>query len=59
MTFKVIRDQGQGEEMTSVAYRDYFYRDFLTALVIYCGFSSLLDLSGEYTTVPFGYLSLY
>jgi len=25
MTFKVIRGQGQGEEMTSVPYRDYFY----------------------------------
>jgi len=24
MTFKVIRGQGQGEEMTSVPYRDYF-----------------------------------
>jgi len=26
MTFKVIRGQGQGEEMTSVPYRDYFTR---------------------------------
>jgi len=26
MTFKVIQGQGQGEEMTSVPYRDYFYR---------------------------------
>jgi len=25
MTFKVIRGQGQGQEMTSVPYRDYFY----------------------------------
>jgi len=25
MTFKVIRGQGQGEEMTSVPYRDYFF----------------------------------
>ena len=25
MTFKVIRGQGQGEEMTSVPYQDYFY----------------------------------
>jgi len=24
MTFKVIRGQGQGEEMTSVPFRDYF-----------------------------------
>ena len=24
MTFKVIRGQGQAEEMTSVPYRDYF-----------------------------------
>jgi len=24
MTFKVIRGQGQGEEMTSDPYRDYF-----------------------------------
>ena len=24
MTFKVIRGQGQGQEMTSVPYRDYF-----------------------------------
>jgi len=24
MTFKVIRGQGQGKEMTSVPYRDYF-----------------------------------
>jgi len=24
MTFKVIRDQGQGQEMTSIPYRDYF-----------------------------------
>jgi len=24
MIFKVIRGQGQGEEMTSVPYRDYF-----------------------------------
>jgi len=27
MTFKVIRGQGQGEEMTSVPYRDYFLSD--------------------------------
>jgi len=25
MTFKVIRGQGQAEEMTSVPYRDYFF----------------------------------
>ena len=25
MTFKVIRGQGQGQEMTSVPYQDYFY----------------------------------
>ena len=25
MTFKVIRGQGQGEQVTSVSYRDYFY----------------------------------
>jgi len=25
MTFEVIRGQGQGEEMTSVPYRDYFF----------------------------------
>jgi len=25
MTFKVIRGQGQGVEMTSVPFRDYFY----------------------------------
>ena len=25
ITFKVIRGQGQGEEMTSVPYRDYFF----------------------------------
>jgi len=25
MTFKVIWGQGQGEEMTSVPYRDYFF----------------------------------
>ena len=29
MTFKVIRGQGQGEEMTSVPYRDYFYQEKL------------------------------
>jgi len=27
MTFKVIRGQGQGEEMTSVPYRDYFFKN--------------------------------
>jgi len=27
MTFKVIRGQGQGQEMTSVPYRDYFIPD--------------------------------
>jgi len=26
MTFEVIRGQGQGEEMTSVPYRDYFLK---------------------------------
>jgi len=26
MTFKVIRGQGQAEEMTSVPYRDYFFK---------------------------------
>ena len=25
MTFKVIRGQGQGQEMTSVPYQDYFF----------------------------------
>jgi len=25
MTFKVIRGQGQGQEMTSVTFRDYFW----------------------------------
>ena len=25
MTFKVIQGQGQGEEMTSVPYQDYFF----------------------------------
>jgi len=29
MTFKVIRGQGQGQEMTSVPYRDYFFCSFL------------------------------
>jgi len=29
MTFKVIRGQGQAEEMTSVPYRDYFYFIFV------------------------------
>jgi len=29
MTFKVIPGQGQGEEMTSFPYRDYFLGDLL------------------------------
>ena len=34
MTFKVIRGQGQAEEMTSVPYRDYFYT-FFSVLHLY------------------------
>ena len=30
MIFKVIRGQGQAEEMTSVPYRDYFFKQTLT-----------------------------
>ena len=31
MTFKVIRGQGQGQEMTSVSYRDYSLELYLVA----------------------------
>ena len=32
MTFKVIRGQGQGQEMTSVPFRDYFCRNVLETI---------------------------
>ena len=35
MTFKVIRGQGQGEEMTSVAYRNYFFILIPSALSVH------------------------
>jgi len=36
MTFKVIRGQGQGEEMTSVPYRDYFILAFGSSSIVLC-----------------------
>jgi len=48
MTLKVIQGQGQGQEMTSVAGRDYFYSlyDVLNVSIFYfCG-KSVSDQMG-------------
>jgi len=44
MTFKVIRGQGQAEEMTSVPYRDYFL-----LLVLAVGAVNVVDGDFTYT----------
>jgi len=42
MTFKVIRGQGQGEEMTSVPYRDYFFLLCVFILLFVCAYMLFL-----------------
>jgi len=46
MTFKVIQGHGQGEEMTSVPYRDYFCQIIAHSVAMVCAKMMRLTLVG-------------
>jgi len=50
MTFEVIQGQGQGEEMTSVPYRDYFNRLGLTIYWAHKVMAAILQRTIIYST---------